>query len=236
MKIFKIVLITIFVQLVIFGFLTRLDIIPNVFNIPFLQPSIEEYPCGPKGCPVAKPVIYLYPEKQQDILVKLDYEGGEIIADFPKIDQKIGGWSVVAFPDGGLMDKRDGQKYSYLFWEANDKTTKWNIDTGFIVPGDRAREFLVEKLSYLGLTPKEYNEFIVYWYPKMMKNKYNLVHFAQEQYTQKAKLTVIPKPDSLLRVFMVLKPLEEKIIVPKQELAPFTRKGFSVVEWGGVEI
>ena len=48
-----------------------------------------------------------------------------------------------------------------------------------------------------------------------------------------AKLVITPKPDSLLRVFMVYKPLQQKITVPEQELKPFTRKGFTVVEWGG---
>jgi hypothetical protein len=83
---------------------------------------------------------------------------------------------------------------------------------------------LEEKLSYMGLTPKEYNEFIVYWYPKMMDNKYNLIYFAGDDYDQKAPLDISPKPDSMLRVFMVIKPLDEKIDITEQKLKTFDRK------------
>ena len=85
----------------------------------------------------------------------------------------------------------------------------------------------------MGLTPKEYNDFIVYWVPKMQGNKYNLITFSTEQYEQLAQLTVSPKPDSLLRVHMVYKPLEKPIKIPQQKLSKFTRKGITVVEWGG---
>ena len=86
------------------------------------------------------------------------------------------------------------------------------------------------------MTPKEYNEFIVYWYPIMMNNKYNLVHFAWEKYTEHAPLEIIPKPDSMLRVFMLIKALDEKIEIKPQVLEKFKRKGFSVIEWGGSEL
>ncbi|MBU3143847.1 hypothetical protein [Clostridium sp. CF012] len=46
---------------------------------------------------------------------------------------------------------------------------------GFVVKGSETEKFLQEKLEYLGLTPKEYNEFIVYWLPVMKENKYNLL-------------------------------------------------------------
>jgi len=97
-------------------------------------------------------------------------------------------------------------------------------------------KFLQETLSRLGLTPKEYNEFIVYWYPKMKDNTYNLIHFAEKEYTNIAPLTIIPKPDSLLRVFMVFKPLDKAVEVKPQEIKPFVRNGFTVVEWGGTEL
>jgi hypothetical protein len=86
------------------------------------------------------------------------------------------------------------------------------------------------------MTPKEYNEFIVYWYPKMMNNKYNLIHFATDKYTDSAPLNITPKPDSMLRVFMVMKALDEKIKIKPQTFKKFERKGFAVVEWGGSEI
>jgi hypothetical protein len=183
-----------------------------------------------------KPVIYLYPQETQTVKVKLDYTG-KIIADYPAYDQKIGGWAVTASPDGTLVNKADGKEYSYLFWEGNDyNNTNYDLSTGFVVRGSDARTFLQSTLSKIGLTPKEYNEFIVYWYPKMEGNAYNLVHFAGEEYTDTAKLTISPTPDSILRVFMVFKPLDQEIKVVPQEIKPFERKGFTVVEWGGTEL
>ncbi len=70
----------------------------------------------------------------------------------------------------------------------------------------------------------------------MKENKYNLIHFAQEEYTENAKLTITPSPDSVLRVFTVYKSLNTKIDIDPQKIETFERKGFAVVEWGGTEI
>jgi hypothetical protein len=69
----------------------------------------------------------------------------------------------------------------------------------------------------------------------MQNNPYNLIHFAGTQYTDTAPLTITPTPDAILRVFMVYKPLQEKISIKEQSLKTFERKGFTVIEWGGTE-
>jgi hypothetical protein len=88
----------------------------------------------------------------------------------------------------------------------------------------------------MGLTPREYNEFIVYWLPIMKENKYNLITFAGEEYENIAQLKITPQPDSILRIMMLFKPLNKPIKVEEQQLKPFTRKGFTVVEWGGTQV
>ena len=85
----------------------------------------------------------------------------------------------------------------------------------------------------MGLTPREYNEFIVYWLPRMQDNPWNLIAFQGRNYTGSAPLTVMPRPDSILRIFMAYRPLDAPVTVPPQELTPFVRKGFTLVEWGG---
>ena len=70
----------------------------------------------------------------------------------------------------------------------------------------------------------------------MQDNKYNLIHFAGKNYTDSAKLSIDPKEDSMLRVFMVWKKLDKKIEIPEQKIEKFNRKGFAVVEWGGTEL
>lgn len=185
---------------------------------------------------LAKPVIYLYPTEKTDIKVQLDFNG-KIVADYPAYDSLKKGWQVEAYPDGHLLNKADNQEYSYLFWEgAPQSPIDWNISEGFVVPGWETREFLQQTLLKMGLTQKEYNEFIVYWYPLMKDNNYNLIHFAGSEYSKNAELTITPKPDSMLRVFMVFKPLDKKIEINPQNIEPFERKGFAVIEWGGTKI
>ena len=143
---------------------------------------------------------------------------------------------MIARPDGTLLNLSDQKDYSYLFWEGIAEDQTWNLSKGFVVRGEDTKDFLQQKLSEIGLIPREYNEFIVYWLPKLKDNKYNLISFATDEYEKKAKLKIQPEPDSILRVFMVVKPLSQYREIERQEFKPFKRQGFTVVEWGGTEI
>ncbi len=178
-----------------------------------------------------KPVIYLYPTSEQSVSVKLDYNG-ELTCTYPEYKD---GWNVIAEPDGTLTNIGDKREYSYLYWEGISKN-QWDMSKGFVVKGEDTEEFLQEKLEYMGLTPREYNEFIVYWLPIMQENKYNLITFAGEEYENVAKLNITPKPDSILRVMMLFKSLDKPIEIEEQEIKSFERKGFTVIEWGGTEV
>lgn len=177
----------------------------------------------------AKPVIYLYPEEETKVSVRLDY-GGELTVTWPAYRD---GWNVTAYPDGTLLDA-EGNAYSYLFWEGVTDT-EYDFSKGFCVAGEDTADFLRETLVEIGLTPEEYNEFIVYWLPQMQDNAYNLISFQQERYTQTARLDITPEPDSVLRVFMAWKPLDRSQEIEPQQFAPFQRDGFTVVEWGGTK-
>lgn len=184
---------------------------------------------GDYGAVAAKPVIYLYPETETEFNVSLDYDG-ELTVTYPTYKN---GWHGIAKPDGTLMI--EGHEYSYLFWEGEDNNV-YDLSEGFVVKGEDSAEFLQKTLSQMGLLPKEYNEFIVYWLPKLEANAYNLITFQQGAYTDHARLTIEPTPDSVLRVFMVYQPLDHEINIKPQTIEPFTRKGFTVVEWGGTEL
>ena len=201
-------------------------------RIPYDRWSV---PPGYHGPRPAKPIIYLYPQITQKVKVQLKYKGG-LCTTYPAYDATINGWSVMARPDGTLVNNANGKEYSYLFWDG--KGYDFSIDTseGFVVKGSETAQFLQATLKKLGLTPREYNEFIVYWLPKMQNNQYNFIHFAGKEYTDVARLTVIPQPDSMLRVFMMYKPLQKPISVKEQALPSFNRHGFAVIEWGGCEI
>ena len=178
-----------------------------------------------------KPVIYLYPEEETLVHVELDFNG-EVTSTYPAYEN---GWDVLARPDGTLTDPQTGREYYCLFWEGMSNVP-YDMSEGFVVAGEDTERFLEDSLKTLGLTDKEANEFIIYWLPRMEGNAYNLICFQQEVYTDNARLTIDPSPDTVLRVFMVYKPLEGMIRVVPQKLETTERNGFTVVEWGGAEI
>ena len=183
------------------------------------------------GCPfvgVKKPVIYLYPTEKTQVSVSLEFDG-RLTCTYPEYDD---GWNVTAYPDGTLINQADGKEYSYLYWEGITDA-QYDLSKGFVVKGEDTADFLQDKLSEIGLTPTEYNEFIVYWLPLMQDNTYNLITFQGEEYTDTAVLHISPEPDSMLRVFMAYKPLTQYQEIEEQVFPSFERKGFVVVEWGG---
>lgn len=175
-----------------------------------------------------KPLIYLYPEKEENVIVKLGYPN-LLTTTYPKYTNE---WNVVAKPNGELIDK-SGRTYYGLYWEAINNI-KEDFKDGFIVSKDELLTFLEEKLSVLGLTEREANEFIIYWLPKLEENEYNLIRFEDmETVNKEMPLTISPAPDTVIRVFMVYKPVDSKINITEQKLETPVRNGFTVVEWGG---
>ncbi len=176
----------------------------------------------------AKPVIYLYPEEKTDVSVKLDLDGA-ITCAYPDYRD---GWEITAYPDGTIVDKYDGGEYYCLYWEGKG-AADWDMSEGFVVKAEDTADFLRSKLKEIGLTPRESNEFIIYWLPELQKNECNFITFQTEAYEKNAGLEISPAPDSLLRVFMVYEPCSEDFSAEPQEFEPFERNGFTVVEWGG---
>lgn len=177
-----------------------------------------------------KPIIYIYPIKETNVTVSYpQYKRFDV--SYPEYK---GLWNVIAKPDGTLVDANSRQYYA-LYWEHTDKLNI-NFNEGFVVEGKNTAIFLEEKLEILGLNEKERNEFIIYWLPRMQNNKYNLISFQGDNYFNQFEMSVNPKPDTLIRVFMAYKPLEEKADIKEQQLEPIQRSGYTVVEWGGTEV
>lgn len=179
-----------------------------------------------------KPVIYLYGYKNEEVSVKLDLDG-ELTCTYPKYD-KTNGWVVTAKNDSTLVDK-NGQSYTYLYWEGAINTT-YDFSAGFCVKGSETGVFLDKKLKELGLTRREANEFITYWLPEMEGNNYNIISFQTKAYTDHAKLNINPKPDKMFRVFMAWYSANDPVDIPEQEFTIPRRDGKILVEWGGTEV
>ena len=187
--------------------------------------------CGPtQTVDPEKPVIYLYPEEETEVTVKLDYNG-TLTSTYPAYGD---GWTVTAQPDGTLTDEK-GREYYCLFWEG-ESDAAYDFSTGYCVTGKDTAVFLERALAQLGLTEKEANEFIIYWLPKLEGNPYNLLSFQTDAYTDSAGLTIDPAPDTLIRVFLAWKGLDAPVEVEPQKLTAPERAGFTAVEWGGAEV
>lgn len=180
----------------------------------------------------AKPIIYIYPETEMNVTVKVKNED-KLICTYPKYED---GWQVIANPDGTLKDiKTDRELYS-LYWEG-ENTTKPNYKEGFVIKGEDTIEFFEEKLEILGLNEKEAEEFIVYWLPQMEKNNYNYIRFETiDEINENMPLEITPEPETLIRINMEFKPLLFPIKVEEQQLKQVERQGYTVVEWGGTKL
>lgn len=177
----------------------------------------------------AKPIIYLYPKKKTN--VKITFEKPSLLTTtYPKYTTS---WEVLATPNGSLYDDSGKYYYGLYYEEVRNHTVEFNY--GFYVEGDKAIDFLEEKLAIIGLNERESNEFIMYWLPIMEKNKHNLVYFElTDERDYYSKINISPKPDSILRMAMHLKKVDGYVKIKEQKLPTFERNGFTVVEWGGV--
>ena len=187
--------------------------------------SINDPHCDPNVA--YKPMIYIYPESEMEVSVKLGKP--ELLTSvYPKYNN---GWNALASPNGDL--KINGRTYYGLYWEGKINIDN-NYNDGFVVKREDTVSFLESKLSILGLNEREANEFIVYWLPILESSKYNFIRFeSMEVINREMPLEVTPVPDTMIRVLMEYKPLNEKIEVLVQKLIPQERHGYSVIEWGG---
>jgi hypothetical protein len=209
------------------------------------------------GC--GKPVIYLYPTVTTDVNLKFDADM-KLDVDIPKYSQNKG-WNVQAKPNGDLKDLQrnltdckafenpkigqeyalescDKNQYPYIYW-AGDTSKKYpRIDTGFVVSRESLEQDLKAKLSYIGLNNKEIQDMLEYWLPQMLaKNKpfYRFTLIQTKELNQLFPMTITPKPDSSIRVFLDWEELDNPISVVQQDLIAETRNGYTMVEWGGLK-
>ena len=183
------------------------------------------------GAECGKPVVYLYPQKDMKVAVKVGID--HLTKTVP--DYGVDGWNVLAHVGGELTDLRDGASYPYLFWEGlSDKSVQ--VDKGFSVARGDLRGFLTETLAQAGLNSQESKDFMEFWYPRMMENKqpYFMISFLGTQdFNKVAPLNISPRPDTLARIFMYYQPSYSHVDLQPQLIKGFARRGFTVVEWGG---
>ncbi len=184
------------------------------------SPQVE---CG-------KPVIYLYPPKTTRVSVKITPQAGMSYSDPPY----NGGWDVVAEPNGNLHMSSTSAEYPFLFWEGRGNYYE-QPKQGWVVKQSDLRWFLTDKLRQLGLNQSETKDFLSFWLIRMQKKPYYFVTFMGNQTMDTiAPLNIYPPPDTVIRILMDYTGLDEPMKAQPYPIRTPVRKGFTVVEWGGV--
>jgi len=205
------------------------------------------------GC--GKPVIYLYPETTTDVSVSFK-NAVQLTTDIPAYNK---GWYVQAEPNGTLnniipevcdvyartkhgseyaLEACQKNEYPYIYWAGNTYQKYPSTQEGFVVSADTLKKTLEEKLTYIGLNQKEVSDFVEYWYPEMIQKNtpYYRISFLQTGVMNRfIPMSVTPKPDTSIRVFLDWEPLSEFKTIAPQQLVKTVRQGFTLVEWGGLK-
>jgi hypothetical protein len=189
----------------------------------------------------AKPVIYLYSDEKEFVDLKLEVHG-ETTFTYPVLEDS---WKVFTSPSGTLTDL-SGNTYPYLFWEGEHAGIEYTLDNGIIknsyqIKTDTLIEFLESKLSEFGLNATEQTDFITYWGPRLVKDKFVLLQFLFDaDYTAEiANIQMKPAPSSTLRVYMKysgLSAFKQTLRTQPVKSKSFNRIGLTLVEWGGTNL
>ncbi|HSX09720.1 MAG TPA: hypothetical protein VLF93_06195 [Candidatus Saccharimonadales bacterium] len=203
------------------------------------QIGIGQNPCGSVIAPgsglycVAKPVIYLYPTKQELVDVSV-HTAGEIVVSDPHYPEN--GWkNVLASPNGTLT--YNGNKYTELFYESSVNDFG-RPDAGIVIPTAQLNDKLNSLLDQLGLIGSEKEEFISYWMPRLKALNSPYIYFSVIDQAAKEKVdsvTISPKPDTEIQFIAYFRPVQHADNSHVLQLPPTPKRvGFTSVEWGGI--
>ncbi|NTW83652.1 MAG: hypothetical protein HGB36_09855 [Chlorobiaceae bacterium] len=175
---------------------------------------------------VKKPALYLYPERNTTVEVRLGPKG-RITKTIPDYKDK---WKVNVDSKG-----RIDRKYRYLFYEAQLDTPIAQPQEGWCVRSRELGPWMRSHLPSFGLNSQEAQDFRAYWLKNLPKSTYWIIRMIQpEVVDDQLGLIIRPEPKSLLRVLLHFTPSKEMVRLREPEISRFERKGFVSVEWGGI--
>jgi len=182
----------------------------------------------------AEPLMYLYPERETNVQIKLG-ESIKLSESEPALNNSS--WNVLAYPSGKIYDSKSKKYFPYLYWEGSAPINIVPVSVD-VVGKEETHNYLEQQLTKLGLNDKERRDFENYWEPKLKESPYYKISFYEtDEINKVAPLIIKPKPDTLIRVLMSYEELDNKIEVDFKEKANYqspTRRGFTIVEWGGI--
>lgn len=181
--------------------------------------------------PWCKPAIYLYPEEETFVNVKIAPKG-KLTLTIP--NYPLSGWNVLASPSGKL--NYSNQIFDYLYYEAeiSDDLIEKPRD-GIVANYNELPEKLNSLLFELGLNVLERQQFLEYWLKVLPKSSYFSVKvISQSNLDVLTPLKITPSPNKIIRVTLYFEALDQPVVLDKPQIKTPSRDGFTVVEWGGI--
>ena len=178
---------------------------------------------------VKKPNIYIYPEQEENLIIKVLFpRGGSITVSEPLYNE---GWHISVKPSG-IIDN----EFRYLFYECN-VPHYFQTHEGWVVPRNELEMFFRDNMKEYGFNETEIDDFTEYWIPKLKEYEYYYIYpQTSDIINQLVELQFSKEPESTLRLYYLFKGVNTAEIGYMQtaSISRFTRKGFTVVEWGGM--
>ena len=179
--------------------------------------------------PVAyKPNIYSYPQESIELEVKIDFpKGGKVIASIPDYRS---GWKVKVNKAGKI-----NSIYDYLFYES-EQPDNWQHETGWEIEKDKLKNFFDHNMKEYGFNKNEIEDFTEYWIPRLIGHKVYQIYPQEEKVINELiSLDLSVEPDNVLRLFYLIKGIDQKENIKKHEMPEkLNREGFVMTEWGGL--
>ena len=190
--------------------------------------KLSPYDCQPVT--TMSPSIYFYPETPIEINLVIAHD--KITFADPFIADT---YNLTATTNGNLDFV--GMKRNRFYYEYKDvKFDRPN--QGWIIISDRINDFIKNEISKkLGLSENETSDLIKDINANLAVNPISKPFLCvglidQTEITEKLPFTILPKPDSINRIHLFLKSVQDKKPTQKPELNRINRHGFSVIEVG----
>ncbi len=183
----------------------------------------------PDGVNCYKPNIYIYDKDGRRIQV-IFTEPELILISIPEYEA---GWTVDASADGTLLTEA-GEEYDFLFYESMTVKGMFDTQSGFrIDAGDRSSQW-ESILAEYGFNEEEIADFVEFWDVKLDADKDYIMY---PQYTETVDeampIVVAPVPENMVRIWFVFEEYTGQEY-EEEQIVPFSREGYTVVEWGGM--
>lgn len=175
---------------------------------------------------VHKPNIYIYPDHEIDLNVRLTFpNGGRVTVSEPTYND---GWSAHVSESGLINDE-----FTFLFYEC--KIPDYcQYDEGWIIAESDLRAFFDSELRLLRFNELEVGDFLNYWIPLLKDHDEYLIYPQySETLDQIVTIDCDREPTFINRVWYVVREYsgeEETPRRPGPEI--FSRQGFHIMEWG----